>query len=84
MIQLKLLYNKLDGSAVFNTIENQVNINIVGDGVGHLTAKCELMDFAGNGNVLLFTINFDQSHLPKIINQLEIITNRYPLVKHSN
>ncbi len=84
LIQLKLLYNKFDGSAVFNTIENQVNINIVGDGIGHLIAKCEIMDFAGNGNVLLFTINFDQSHLSKIINQLEIITNRYPVAKLSN
>lgn len=82
--QLKSLYIKLDGSAVFQTIENQVKINIVGDGIGHLSAKCELMDFAGSGNVLLFKINFDQSHLPKIINQLEIITNKYPVVKHSN
>jgi len=58
----------------------QVEIKIVGDGIGHLHAECEVMDYAGTGNKLELEINFDQTHIPKIINQLEKITNRSPKI----
>jgi hypothetical protein len=78
-IQLEKLYEKLNGFAVFYTIENQVEIKISGDGNGHLNAACEVVDFPGYGNKLNFEIDFDQTHLPKIIAQLLQIMNKYPV-----
>ena len=75
--ELIKLYDQLNGTATFNTFENQVEIKIVGDGIGHLKAECQVMDYAGMGNKLEFEINFDQTHIPKIVNQLEKITNKY-------
>lgn len=64
--ELTRLYDKLNGIATFNTLESQVEIKIVGDGIGHLKAECEVMDYAGTGNKLEFEIDFDQTHIPKI------------------
>jgi hypothetical protein len=77
---LAKLYDKLNGTATFHTLESQVEIKITGDGIGHLKAECEVMDYAGTGNKLEFEINFDQTHIPKILNQLEKITNRFPKI----
>ena len=70
----------LNGIATFHTLESQVEIKIVGDGIGHLKAECEVMDYAGTGNKLVFEINFDQTHIPKILNQLEKITKKFPKI----
>jgi hypothetical protein len=78
--ELEILYNKLDGIALFQTLENQIYIKVVGDGIGHLNAKCRFMDFAGHGNELIFEMNFDQTQIPKIINQLEKITKKYKII----
>ena len=75
---LTKLYDKLNGIAAFKTLESQVDIKITGDGIGHLKAECEVMDSAGIGNKLEFEINFDQTHVPKILNQLEKIINQFP------
>ena len=76
--ELANLYEKLNGIAIFQTLESQVEIKIVGDGIGHLNAKCVVMDGAGIGNKLEFEISFDQTHIPKILNQLKNITNKFP------
>ena len=73
------LYNKLDGVATFYTLESQVDIKIMGDGIGHLTAQCEVMDNVGVGNKLEFEIDFDQTQIPELINQLEKITKEFPV-----
>jgi hypothetical protein len=78
--ELAKLYEKLNGFATFHTLESQVEIKIVGDGIGHLIAECEVMDYAGTGNKLEFEINFDQTHIPKILNQLEKIVNKFPKI----
>ena len=78
--KLAKLYDKLNGIATFHTLESQVEIKIVGDGIGHLKAECEVMDYAGTGNKLVFEINFDQTHIPKILNQLEKITKKFPKI----
>jgi hypothetical protein len=78
--ELTKLYEKLNGIATFNTLESQIEIKIVGDGIGHLKAEREVMDYAGTRNKLEFEINFDQTQIPKILNQLEKITNRFPKV----
>ena len=76
--ELTELYDKLNGTATFNTLESQVKIKIIGDGIGHLNTLCVVMDYAGNGNKLEFEISFDQTQIPKIINQLEKITREFP------
>ena len=77
--QLEKLYENLNGFAEFYTLENQVEIKIKGDGIGHLNADCEVIDFPGFGNQLKFQIEFDQTHLPVIINQLTQIESKYSL-----
>ena len=77
--QFSQLYDNLDGVAIFDTIEGQVNIKIKGDGIGHFEASCMVMDYAGTGNKLDFEINFDQTLIPNIVGQLNNITKTYPI-----
>ena len=78
--EMAKLYYKLTGIATFYTLEEQVVVKITGDGIGHLKADCVVMDYVGVGNQLEFEINFDQTHIPKILNQLEKITTRFPKI----
>lgn len=78
--ELAKLYEKLNGIATFYTLEEQVMVKVVGDRIGHLKADCVVMDNAGIGNRLEFEIDFDQTHIPKILNQLERITVKFPQV----
>jgi hypothetical protein len=71
--ELEQLYNKLNGIATFYSLEEQISIKVIGDGFGHMNAECSVMDSAGMGNTLKFEINFDQTHIPKILNQLRKI-----------
>ena len=66
--ELAKLYDKLNGIATFHTIEEQVVVKVTGDGIGHLKADCVVMDYAGTGNRLVFEIDFDQTHIPGILN----------------
>ncbi|MAB37481.1 MAG: hypothetical protein CL525_00215 [Aequorivita sp.] len=77
--ELKSLYKKLDGTANFTTLENQLNIKITGDGIGHFNAKCNLMDNSSFGNELCCEIDFDQTQIPELLNQLEKITAEFPV-----
>ncbi|SIN70035.1 WapI family immunity protein [Algoriphagus halophilus] len=76
---LSQLYDKLDGTASFNTMEGQVEIKIKGDGIGHFEADCSVMDDAGIGNKLDFEINFDQTIISEMVRQLNDITKTYPI-----
>lgn len=78
--EMEKLYDKLNGIATFYTLENQVEIKIIGDGIGHLKAECKVMDYASIGNKLKFEIDFDQTYIPKLLNQLEKITRRFPKI----
>lgn len=72
--QLSELYVKMNGIAIFDTAEEQINISIKGDGIGHFNASCNVMDSLGTGNSLDFKLDFDQTFIPQMINQLENIT----------
>lgn len=76
--QLSGLYEKLDGIAIFDTIEDQIKIKIKGDGIGHFMAACVVMDSPGTGNSLEFELEFDQTYIPEMINKLENITRTFP------
>ena len=78
--ELIKLYDNLNGIARFHTLEEQIGIQITGDGFGHLTAECFAMDYSGIGNKLQFEIDFDQSYIPIILKQLEVITSKFPKI----
>ena len=76
--ELKALYQNLDREATFKGIESQVTIRVQGDGIGHLKTECSLLDYAGTGNELKCELEFDQTQLPELIDQLEQITIAFP------
>ena len=76
--QLSELYEKLNGIAIFDTIEGQIKIRLKGDGIGHFMADCIVRDSPGTGNSLEFELEFDQTYIPEMINQLENITRTFP------
>jgi hypothetical protein len=77
---LRRLYNELTGEATFETMEGWLKIGIVGDGRGHLTATCELRDDPTFGNQLHYTLDFDQTLLPKVIESLDNIIDAFPVI----
>jgi hypothetical protein len=77
--QLKKAYDNLRETATFKTMEGQIEISCVGDGLGHFTVDCKAMDEAGTGNELNLTMTFDQTSIPDIIRQLDSITKMFPI-----
>jgi hypothetical protein len=77
--ELRPLYEKLSGSAEFDTMEQQLNLKLKGDGKGHIELHGEVADQAGIGNSLHFTLNFDQSQLAASIRELERVTSQFPV-----
>jgi hypothetical protein len=77
--QLRELYHTLDGEASLITDEEQLRITISGDRLGHFEARCAAQDKAGTGNLLTFTLYFDQTEIPAILQQLEHIVHHYPV-----
>ena len=78
--QLRTLYEKLVGPAVFDPIEPWLRIGIEGDGRGHFRASCRADDNPGIGNVLTFTAEFDQTDLPALLRELDGICEAFPIV----
>ncbi|WP_420580849.1 WapI family immunity protein [Reichenbachiella sp.] len=75
--QLQNLYKTLKGTANFNCLEDYVNIVVTGDGIGHLSAKCVVTDSPFPLNSLQFELEFDQTYLPNIINDLDQIVSKF-------
>jgi hypothetical protein len=69
------LYNTLEGEARFETIESQIGFLLKGDGKGHIALTGFLLDRCGDGNELRFTLDFDQTMLPKTISEIENLLN---------
>jgi hypothetical protein len=77
--ELKSAYDNLKSTATFKTIEGQIEIKCVGDGLGHFTVDCIAMDNAGVGNELTIAMSFDQTFIPGLLRQLNEITNTFPI-----
>jgi hypothetical protein len=77
--ELEPLYESLNGSAEFETMEEQLSMKLVGDGKGHIEFQGELVDQAGVGNRLHFTLHFDQSQLGSSIRELKRVLAQYPV-----
>ena len=77
--KLRALYEKLEGVAEFTTMERQIFLSLTGDGLGHVELNAEIMDKAGVGNCLSFTLSLDQTMLLTSINELEKIVAAFPV-----
>lgn len=79
--ELDNLYDDLDGQAEFKTLEDQLRINIKGDGIGHF--KCEILarESYYAGATMTFNLKFDQTQIKYLSAQLEGILSKYPNVK---
>jgi hypothetical protein len=76
--EVRDLHRTLKGKATFTTYEKQLELDLVGDGLGHVEVKAEAMDYAGTGNKLIFRLHIDQTDLPGLIKDLDAIVAVYP------
>jgi len=77
--ELQPLFETLNGSAEFSTMEGQLSLRLVGDGKGHIELHGVVADQAGVGNRLHFTLQFDQSHLGVSIGELKKVISTFPV-----
>ncbi len=78
--ELEPMCESLKGAAKFATMEEWIELNISGDGRGHLVATGYIIDEHVDGNKLNFMIKFDQTALPDIIKSLKSLLSDYPVV----
>jgi hypothetical protein len=78
--ELSELYSSLKGEACFESMEDWLNVKVDGDGLGHMTAECKAMDEAGVGNTLRFGLTFDQSDIPELLQSLNEIVGKFPVI----
>ena len=76
--QLESLYKTLSGSANFDTIERQLQLNCVGNDRGGIAVNGTVQDRAGDGNELRFRFDIDQTYLPQIISDVQNIESQFP------
>ncbi len=76
--QLQDLYSTLRGEAQFSTLEEQLFLKLVGNGLGQISLKGYALDRAGDGNRLDFELALDQSHLANAISDLNAVIERFP------
>jgi hypothetical protein len=79
--KLRPLYETLEGTAEFKTIEDQLYLKLKGDGKGHISLEGAVIDRPGIGNVLSFKLEFDQSELANSIRELEKVLTAFPIRK---
>ncbi len=76
--QLEQLYETLTGYAKFQTIEEQVEVSLSGDGKGGVEVVGFALDRAGIGNRLEFSFSIDQTFIPPMLSQLREIITEFP------
>jgi hypothetical protein len=76
--QLESLYKTLSGSANFDTIEHQLQIECAGNERGGIAINGTVKDRIGDGNELRFRFDIDQTYLPILIAELEDIESEFP------
>jgi hypothetical protein len=80
--QLERVYETLDSTAAFHTIERQLRIECAAKKRGAIAIQGFAEDCATDGNVLRFEFNIDQTFLPKIISDLKHIEAEFPSRAH--
>ncbi len=77
---LEKIYSNLEGQALFHSMEDYLQINISGDGLGHFKADCMATDDPGiDGNKLAFILAFDQTEIYDMTKMIDKIIENFPL-----
>ncbi len=82
--ELRRVYASLQGSAEFTTMEGQLRLRLVGDGLGHYDVAGALRDAPGSGNRLEWQLVIDQTQVREMVRQVEAILDEYPIRGGSN
>lgn len=77
--QLLKLSDALEGVASFSTLEDQLSLELTGNGRGGFLLKGVALDAPGTGNRLEFDLAFDQSYLSAVVKGLDEILCEYPV-----
>jgi hypothetical protein len=78
--QLKRVYDSLNGSAEFHTMESWLGLNFVAHKTGRVALKGVVLDQPGIGNRLTFELALDQTYLPPILSALDDVISTFPVV----
>jgi hypothetical protein len=78
--EAEALNRSLDGVATFSTAEGQLTVTLTGDPAGRVRLAGEAADAPGSGNRLHFAFEIDQSYLPQICRQLQLLLEAFPVV----
>jgi hypothetical protein len=71
---LRVLHERLSGTATLTgDYERMLQIEVTGDGRGHLTAACDVTDAPAFGARLQFSIAFDQTEMPAMLAGLDSV-----------
>jgi hypothetical protein len=77
---LRYLYDNLNGSVEFKDLEGYLQLSIKGDGIGHFNTKVICCDNPGiEGGELHFELSFDQTFIKSIVQNLNEITEKFPI-----
>lgn len=76
--ELRELQRALKGGARFSSYEGQFELEVTGDGNGHMLVNGQAMDVAGTGNTLSFRLELDQTDIPSILRELAAIVEAHP------
>lgn len=77
--RLRILHETLRGTARFSTLEEQLSLELVGDGLGHIALKGMALDAPGMGNRLEFHLDLDQGHLATALLGLDNVVETFPV-----
>lgn len=79
--ELSRLYDNLAGVATCNDLEGFLELKINGDGFGHFNVNVKASDQPGlYTSELIFNLQFDQTELRRLSNQLKHITKHFPVI----
>ncbi|MNK14533.1 hypothetical protein D3C87_326560 [compost metagenome] len=78
---LNLLYENLNSEIEFKDLEGYLYMKIKGNGLGNINAEISCTDNPEiYGATLDFELNFDQTYIEPVLQKLNNITNKYPIV----
>lgn len=77
--QLAKLCETLKGRAVFDTIENQLMLQIDGNGLGSMQVSGEAWDESSVGNQLKFEIRTDQTDVAAALRDVNAVIQAFPI-----
>ena len=73
------LCDSLTGQAKFRTLEEQLSVDLLGDGRGHIRLTGRAADQPGIGNALAFSFALDQAQLQSSVQSLARLLKVFPV-----